>query len=137
MQCPGNVALYTINDTNHSEGVAGEHVYALQDIDTVFLSIPELVQHIPWITFKILFCFYLQLQHMAGSLIADYLGATGLSEEIVKIRMTHAKFHKLWSNLLAILNEELVPLTTIVDVRLKTHLAPYNCNFYQSNRHQS
>ena len=63
---------------------------------------------------------------MAGSLIADYLGATGLSEEIVKIKMTHAKFHKLWSNLLAILNEELVPLTTIVDVRLKTHLAPYN-----------
>ena len=50
------------NATPYSEGVAGEHVYALQDIDTVFLSIPELVQHIPWITFKILFCFYLRLQ---------------------------------------------------------------------------
>jgi len=104
------------NATPYSEDVAGEHVFALRDIDTLFLTITELVLHIPWITLKILFAFSFDCKHMAGSLITEYLGASGLSDEIAKIRMTHAKFHKLWNNLLDKLNEGLVPMTTLVDV---------------------
>jgi len=97
--------------------VAYELVHALRDIDNLFLKMPDLVLHIPWITFKILFAFSFDCRHMDGALITDCLGGSsnGLSDEIVKIRMTHAKFNKLWNNLLDKLNEGLVPLTTLVE----------------------
>ena len=89
---------------------------AIKDIDSVFLTVPDLGLFIPWGTFKILFVFFFGSKYMEGCRIADYLGTSGMPDEVSNIRMTYSAFHMLWEKLLNELKEGLVPLTTLVEV---------------------
>jgi len=91
-----------------------EFIDALKDVDDTLVSpTPDLL----WVTFKILFSFSYGSMNVAGSLFADYLGASesGMPNEIEKIRMPHAKFHQLWEDVLDRMKEGLVPMSTLVD----------------------
>jgi len=102
------------NGVAFDEVASVEFIDALKDVDTLIFPMPDLL----WITFKILFSFSYGSMNVSGSLFVDYLGASasGMPNVIEEIRMTHAKFHKLWEDVLDKMKEGLVPMTTLVDV---------------------
>ena len=104
------------NGAPYEEDASANVLTAIKDIDSVFLTVPELRMFIPWGTFKILFMFSFDFKYMEGCQIADYLGTSDMPEEVANIRMTYSEFHMLWEKLLNRLKEGLVPLTTLVEV---------------------
>jgi len=102
------------NGVSFDEHESVQFIDALKDVDTLVFSSPDLL----WITFKILFSFSYGSMNVSGSLFVDYMGASGsgMPNVIEEIRMTHAKFLKLWEDVLDKMKEGLVPMITLVDV---------------------
>jgi len=87
----------------------------IETIENMFATVPEI--SVLWNTFKILMTFCLDSRSMEGALIYENLAsANDVCDKFEKIRMKHDTFHKLWDNVLIMLNKGLVPLATFVKV---------------------
>jgi len=87
----------------------------IKNIENMFSTVPEI--SMLWNTFKILMTFCFDSQSMKGSDIYENLASSNdVCDKFEKIRMEHHTFHKLWDNVLIMLNKGLVPLATFVKV---------------------